>query len=118
MEFSGYIAICIVLFHAPILYFNGKDTLLIILGELRNNASTKYLQNTGLSDWFRSEVKLDCSSGDTETIFRNLSKESEMKADIQFEIPSIKMQPPSMDFQSPSHSEFNSFLVSPKNGSL
>lgn len=43
MEYSGYIAICIVLLHAPVLYFNAKDSVLIIIGELRTGASTKYL---------------------------------------------------------------------------
>lgn len=54
MEFSGYIAICIVLFHAPILYFNAKDTVLVIIGEIRECASSKYLQSTGLSTRMRS----------------------------------------------------------------
>ncbi len=63
MEVSGYIAIVVVLLHAPLLYFNGKDMLLIIIGEWRNKTCSSYLRNTGLSSRVKTDVRVKCESG-------------------------------------------------------
>ena len=40
MEVTGYFAILLIFLHGPIVYYNAKDMMLIVIGQIRRNTAS------------------------------------------------------------------------------
>ncbi len=55
----------LIFLHGPIVYFNAKDMMLIVIAQCRESTASTFLKKLGLSNRVRNSVNVPCHSGST-----------------------------------------------------